>query len=128
LADSVSASHLFNQAQVSALALCNQPDAVTRLRDKIHEFSSGRRTLPQDFRPATVVLAFAGKAATVEALFTFSQVALHRCAQTLDLLNVDLRIFAIESSDEIAEEMAGDSGRPTSRISLGDNPTAGTSR
>jgi uncharacterized protein (TIGR04141 family) len=106
LDDSVSASHLFNQALVSAEALRGQPDAKERLRERIIEQSNGARDLPSDYRPQKVVLAFGGRDATPDALFTFSQVTLHRCAKRLGEMPIDLEITQITDSDEVlkAEE------------------------
>ena len=73
LDDSVSASHLFNQAIVSCEALCRDADALAEFRKRVLEQSNGRRLIAENYRPEIVVLAFGGRAATTEALFTFSQ-------------------------------------------------------
>jgi uncharacterized protein (TIGR04141 family) len=101
LDDSVSASHLFSQALVSAEALRSQPDAKSGLRQAIVERSNGTRDLPIDYRPRKVVLAFGGREATPEALFTFSQVTLNRCAKRLGEMDIELEIAEIKYSDEV---------------------------
>jgi uncharacterized protein (TIGR04141 family) len=101
LDDSVSASHLFNQAIVSSEALRRQVDALEKFRHRVHQISSGQRELPPDFRVKRVVLAFAGAAATTDNLFTFSQVTLSRCAQRLSELEIALEIAEIPDSDDI---------------------------
>jgi uncharacterized protein (TIGR04141 family) len=103
LDDSVSASHLFNQALVSAEALRSQSDAKDRLRERIAQQSNGARDLPADYRPRKVILAFGGREATPEALFTFSQVTLHRCAKRLGEMDIDLEIAQIADSDEVLQ-------------------------
>ncbi|MEV0899997.1 DUF6119 family protein [Actinoplanes sp. NPDC049802] len=105
LADSVSASHLFNQALVSAEAL-RQVDAVDAFRRVVNLASGGKREIPAGFRPSKVVLAFAGRAATPNELFTFSQVTLHRLAVRLDVMNVPLEISQIDASAEVMTEQA----------------------
>ena len=90
LDDSVSASHLFNQAIVSCEALCRHADALAEFRKRVQEQSNGHRLIAENFRPEVVVLAFGGRAATPDALFTFSQVTLARCAERLGELNVAL--------------------------------------
>jgi uncharacterized protein (TIGR04141 family) len=110
LKDSVSASHLFNQAQVSAEGLKYQPDAIERLGQKISEVSDGVRSLQEGYRPKTVVLAFAGRDASVDSLFTFSQMNLLRCAQRLNAMDIELKVCAIAS---LPEDVAKDeSERP----------------
>jgi uncharacterized protein (TIGR04141 family) len=101
LDDSVSASHLFNQAIVSCEALCRQADALAEFRKRVRDQSSGHQLIAEGFRPQVVVLAFGGRAATPEALFTFSQVTLARCAERLGELNVALEITEIPESDEV---------------------------
>ncbi|MEO3858535.1 DUF6119 family protein [Acrocarpospora sp. B8E8] len=101
LVDSVSASHLFNQALVSAEALRHHADTIIGLRGKISELSGGARTLPDDFRPTKIVLAFGGREATPEALMTFSQVTLARCAQRLAELGFELEVTEIADSSEV---------------------------
>jgi uncharacterized protein (TIGR04141 family) len=103
LDDSVSASHLFGQALVSAEALRSQSDAQAAMRDRVVQQSNGARTLPVDYRPRKVVLAFAGRAATPEALFTFSQVTLNRCAKRLGEMDIDLEITQIPYTDDVLE-------------------------
>lgn len=71
LDDSVSASHLFNQALVSADALCRQPDAVIKFRERVRAQSGDTRDLPEDFRPRKAVLAFGGREATPERSLHF---------------------------------------------------------
>jgi uncharacterized protein (TIGR04141 family) len=104
LDDSVSASHLFNQAVVSADALRRQPDARAMLQERVIEFSGGTRRIPDDFRPHKVVLAFAGRPATSDALFTFSQVTLMRCAARLADLETELEILEISDVDELMRD------------------------
>jgi uncharacterized protein (TIGR04141 family) len=101
--DSISASHLFNQAIVSAEALRRQPDARDRWREKVSEESNGARVIPADFRPGKVILAFGGREATPDALFTFSQVTLVRCAQRLGELEIDLEIAGIDESNDVVD-------------------------
>lgn len=101
LGDSVSASHLFNQAQVSVEALYRQTDALERFQERVREQSGGTREIPIGFRPHKVVLAFGGRQATLDALFTFSQVTLQRCAQRLGDFDVELLVTEIPESDEI---------------------------
>ncbi|MEU4369358.1 DUF6119 family protein [Micromonospora chersina] len=96
LDDSVSASHLFAQAQVSAEALYHQVDALERFSEQVQKQSAGKRSVPPKFRPSRVILAFAGRSATATNLFTFSQVTLHRCAQRLNDLSIELLVTAIE--------------------------------
>jgi uncharacterized protein (TIGR04141 family) len=103
LGDSVSASHLFNQAAVSAEALRRQADARLKFSERVKDISQGRISLPSNYRPSKVVLAFAGRKATAAELFTFSQVTLIRCAQRLDVVDVELEIAEIESSDEVVD-------------------------
>lgn len=101
LDDSVAASHLFNQAANSAEALTRQADAREKFREKVYEISEGKRALPDNFRPKAIVLAFAGRSASPDDLFTFSQVSLSRCAQRIDGLGLTLEIAHIDESDEI---------------------------
>jgi len=101
LDDSVSASHLFAQAQVSAEALHHQVDALSKFKEQVEAQSRGKRSIPDSFRPSRVVLAFAGRPATVQSLFTFSQVTLHRCAQRLNDLNLELLITSINDSEDV---------------------------
>ncbi|TQM01453.1 uncharacterized protein (TIGR04141 family) [Actinoallomurus bryophytorum] len=103
LGDSVSASHLFNQATVSAEALRRQADAQESFRARVREVSNGARDLPEDFRPRKVVLAFAEREATPRALMTFSQVTLARCAQRIGELDMDLEIVEIGDSEDLIE-------------------------
>ena len=103
LDDSVSASHLFNQALVSADALCRQPDAITKFRERVLAQSGDTRDLPENFRPRKAILSFGGRDATPEALFTFSQVTLVRCAERLGELNIELEIVEIPDSDKIVD-------------------------
>ncbi|MFF4089776.1 DUF6119 family protein [Streptomyces nigra] len=98
LDDSVSASHLFNQAIVSAEALRRQADTVTKMREVVTRESGGKRTIPEGFRPRKVILAFGGRRADAKSLFTFSQVTLVRCAQRLAELEVELEIIEINDS------------------------------
>jgi uncharacterized protein (TIGR04141 family) len=100
LDDSVAASHLFNQALISFEALQSQQDAREALRERIEQNSGGRRTIDaSDFRPRRIVLAFAGREASVASLFTFSQVSLYRLVDRLGLFDVDLRITSIDYSE-----------------------------
>ncbi|GAA3652578.1 hypothetical protein GCM10022267_43610 [Lentzea roselyniae] len=101
LDDSVSASHLFNQAIVSAEALRRQVDALEKFRERVRTVSNGSRDLPADFRVKEVVLAFTGGAAEAGSLFTFSQVTLTRCAQRLEELEISLTVIEIPESDEL---------------------------
>jgi uncharacterized protein (TIGR04141 family) len=101
LDDSVSASHLFNQAIVSAEALRRQVDALEKFRELVKQISGGKRLLPPDFRASRIVLAFSGGAVKAESLFTFSQVTLARCAQRLGELEISLEIGEIPDSEEI---------------------------
>lgn len=101
---SVSASHLFNQALVAAEALRRQPDAVEEMRRVVMRESAGEREIPDGFQPGKIVLAFGGRAATPEALFTFSQVTLARCAQRLAELEVELEILEIKDTPKILKE------------------------
>lgn len=101
LDDSVSASHLFNQAIVSAEALRRQVDARDEFRKKVAELSSGTHEIPADFRPQRVILAFTGGGAVADSIFTFSKIALVRCAQKLNSLGIDLEVARIDTSDEI---------------------------
>lgn len=95
---SVSASHLFNQAIVSAEALRRQPDALTKMQEVVRRESGGKRAIGDDYRPRKVVLAFGGGKATPNSLFTFSQVTLARCAQRLGELEIELEIINISAS------------------------------
>src|SRR5262245_25233914 len=90
LDDSVSASHLFNQAIVSAEALRRQVDALAGFRQRVEAVSAGKRAIIAEFRPQKVVLAFGGREAKPEALMTFSQVTLARCAQRIAELDAVL--------------------------------------
>jgi uncharacterized protein (TIGR04141 family) len=101
LDDSVSASHLFNQALVSAEALRRQVDAMELFQAEVRMQSNGAQEVPSNFRPKKVILAFGGREATSDALFTFSQVTLVRCAQRLAELEVDLEIAEIIESNEV---------------------------
>ncbi len=103
LDDSVSASHLFNQALVSAEALCRQVDALARLKERVAKQSDGGRTLPDRFRPSNVVFAFAGRPATLDALFTFSQVTLHRCVQRLSDFGINVLVTEIADGADVVE-------------------------
>jgi len=106
LDDSVSASHLFNQALVSAETLRSQADAQAAMRERVTQQSNGARTLPADYRPRKVVLAFAGREASPEALFTFSQVTLNRCARRLGEMDIELEVTQIPYSDEVLSDSA----------------------
>jgi uncharacterized protein (TIGR04141 family) len=76
----LAASHLFIQAQVSADALRDEPEAMLHLAAKIRRLDPGRElTSPPD----TVVLAGAGRPWSVDSLFTLSQIALLRLDRTL---------------------------------------------
>ncbi|MDN3284288.1 TIGR04141 family sporadically distributed protein [Streptomyces thermocarboxydus] len=101
---SVSASHLFNQALVAVEALRRQPDTVSKMQEVVRRESKGKRDIPDDFQPTKVVLAFGGRPATPEALFTFSQVTLARCAQRLAELEVELEILEIKDTPKILKE------------------------
>lgn len=101
LDDSVSASHLFNQAIVSAEALRRQADARDEFRKKVDELSGGTHTIPADFRPYRVILAFSGGGAVADSIFTFSKIALVRCAQKIEAMGIDLEIARIGPSDEL---------------------------
>jgi uncharacterized protein (TIGR04141 family) len=103
LDNSVSASHLFNQAIVSAEALKREPLAQQRFRERVLEIGNGARTLPDGYRPRKVVLAFGGRSATPLAFFTFSQVTLVRCAQRLRMLDVELEVMEVEDSKELGK-------------------------
>ncbi|MEU8488991.1 DUF6119 family protein [Streptomyces sp. NPDC048641] len=104
MGDSVSASHLFNQAIVSAEALRRQADALSKFQMVVDRESQGKRSIPDTFRPGKVVLAFGGRKATPEALFTFSQVTLARCAQRLAELEVDLEILELHDSSQLLKD------------------------
>lgn len=104
LKDSVSASHLFNQAVVAVEALRRQPDARKRLRQRVDETSTDGRTLQPDYQPRKVVLAFSGLPARPESLFTFSKVTLLRCARRLEDLDCRLEILGIPSSTEVKDQ------------------------
>ncbi|MFJ4985103.1 DUF6119 family protein [Streptomyces sp. NPDC088732] len=101
---SVSASHLFNQALVAVEALRRQPDTVPKMQEVVRRESHGKREIPHDFQPTKVVLAFGGRPATPEALFTFSQVTLVRCAQRLAELDVELEVLEIQDTPRILRE------------------------
>lgn len=101
LDDSVSASHLFNQAIVSAEALRRQVDARDTFRIRVEELSKGTHVLPLDYRPSRVILAFSGGGAIAESIFTFSKIALARCAQRLGDLEIRLEIARLSESDDI---------------------------
>ncbi|WOT34261.1 DUF6119 family protein [Streptomyces coeruleorubidus] len=101
---SVSASHLFNQALVAVEALRRQPDTVSKMQEVVRRESEGKRDIPDDFQPTKVVLAFGGRLTTPEALFTFSQVTLARCAQRLAELEVELEILEIKDTPKILKE------------------------
>ncbi|MGW6210893.1 DUF6119 family protein [Streptomyces sp. NPDC055109] len=101
LDDSVSASHLFNQAIVAAEALRRQPDTVKKMQEVVRRESGGKRDIPDDFQPAKIVLGFGGRAATPQSLFTFSQVTLARCAQRLAELEVQLEVLEIKDTSKI---------------------------
>lgn len=99
---SVAASHLFNQALVSAEALAGQPDARDDFVRKVSDLSGGSIILSGGYRPTKVVIAFAGGGtSTEEGLFTFSQVSLSRCALRLETMNIELQIGRIEETDEV---------------------------
>jgi uncharacterized protein (TIGR04141 family) len=83
LGDSVAASHLFNQAIVSAEALRLQVDARDNFRTEVTRVSGGAHEVPIDFKPSRVLLAFSGGGAIGDSIFTFSKIALVRCAQRL---------------------------------------------
>ncbi|TCO53651.1 TIGR04141 family sporadically distributed protein [Actinocrispum wychmicini] len=74
------ASHLFIQAQVSADALRDEPEAMLQLVGKIRDLDPERVLAAP---PDTVVLAAAGRAWRVDSLFTLSQIALLRLDRTL---------------------------------------------
>ena len=101
LDDSVSASHLFNQAIVSAEALRRQVDARDKFRLQVEQLSQGAHVLPVDYRLTRVVLAFSGGGAISGSIFTFSKIALARCAQRLGELEIRLEIARLSESDEI---------------------------
>nr|WP_194239890.1 DUF6119 family protein [Amycolatopsis sp. YIM 10] len=101
LDDSVAASHLFNQAANSAEALVHDDEARAKFCAKVNEVSAGARSLPGDFKPTSVVIAFAGRKSNPEDLFTFSQVSLNRCARDISSLGLNLEISIIEESEDI---------------------------
>ncbi len=103
LGDSVSASHLFNQVIISAEALRRQLDAREEFRKRVHKEGNGSHAVSADFTPSRVVLAFSGGGAVSDSIFTFSKIALARCAQRLGELAIDLEIARINESDEIVE-------------------------
>ena len=92
LDDSASASHLFNQALVSAEALRRHVDARDNFAARALELSGGTHVVPPDFTPRRVVLAFSGGGAVKDSIFTFSKIALARCAQRLNELVILLEI------------------------------------
>ncbi|MFJ2593298.1 DUF6119 family protein [Streptomyces erythrochromogenes] len=102
--DSVSASHLFNQAVVSTEALRRQPDAISKMREVVAKESGRGREIPHNFQPRKVILAFGGREATPAALFTFSQVTLVRCAQRLAELGAELEVLEIKDTPKILAE------------------------
>ncbi|MCZ7437737.1 TIGR04141 family sporadically distributed protein [Micromonospora sp. WMMC241] len=90
-------SHLFAQGVTSYDALRYDAQARTRFRDLVRA-QPGGPDLPDDFRPRTVVYAIAlsaGRALTVDSLFTFAQVALYQAVKTLRAEGVDVEIVAI---------------------------------
>ncbi|MBW0088978.1 TIGR04141 family sporadically distributed protein [Pseudonocardia sp. KRD-184] len=103
LDDSVSASHLFNQAVVSAEALRRQVDALENFRTRVEAESGGTHHVATGYRPAQVVLAFSGGGAVADSIFTFSKIALARCAQRLEEMAIDLMITRIGESNEVVE-------------------------
>lgn len=74
------ASHLFIQAQVSADAIRDEPEAMAELDAKVRALDP-ERALPS--APDTVVLAAAGRSWSVDTLFTLSQIALLRLDRSL---------------------------------------------
>jgi uncharacterized protein (TIGR04141 family) len=80
LGRATAASHLFIQAQVSADALRDEPEAMLQLVGKIRNLDPERVLAAP---PDTVVLAAAGRSWNVDSLFTLSQIALLRLDRTL---------------------------------------------
>jgi uncharacterized protein (TIGR04141 family) len=103
LDDSVSASHLFNQAIVSAEALRRQVDARDEFRRRVEDLSKGSHEVPADFKPRRVILAFSGGGAVADSIFTFSKIALVRCFQKIESMGIDVEVTRIAVSDEVVE-------------------------
>lgn len=72
-------------------------------RKRVHKEGNGSHAVSADFTPSRVVLAFSGGGAVSDSIFTFSKIALARCAQRLGELAIDLEIARINESDEIVE-------------------------
>ncbi|MEV4544748.1 DUF6119 family protein [Micromonospora echinaurantiaca] len=90
-------SHLFAQGIVSYEALRYQQDARATFLDVVRQQPNGR-DLGQEFRPTKVVYAIAldaGRAVTVDALFTFAQVALYQAMKTLRNEGVEVEVVGI---------------------------------
>lgn len=93
---SAPASHLLAQALVSALALCNDNEARTRLRERIAEAGGDPSAVSR--RPRRVLLVFArpgGRPITPESLFTFTRVSLVRHADQLRGLGVEVEVTTV---------------------------------
>ncbi|MBN9791796.1 hypothetical protein DMP17_24790 [Pseudonocardia sp. TMWB2A] len=108
LDDSVSASHLFNQAVVAVESLRRQPDARVAFLRKVDEISNGDFSLPATYSPERVILAFTGGGSVADSIFTFSKITLVRCAQRLGDMGVELQIARLAETDEIIQLEAED--------------------
>lgn len=91
LTRATAASHLYVQAEVSATALRDEPEALEQLRQKARELDPQRKSVT----PSTVVLAIGGRTWDVDRLFTLSQLGLLRLYRSVRALQMDLRFADI---------------------------------
>ncbi|MEO3809440.1 DUF6119 family protein [Sphaerisporangium sp. B11E5] len=102
-------SHQLNQALISIQALFYQAEARLKFAAMVAEFSGGRITVPEDFRPRKVVLAMLlkGKELTADSLYPFTQAALVTMADTLMRDHgVTVEVVGIPAEGMIGEEAA----------------------
>ncbi|QUQ62651.1 TIGR04141 family sporadically distributed protein [Kutzneria sp. CA-103260] len=92
LGQATAASHLFVQAQVSADALREEPEALRQLDDKVRAIAPMRGFAEV---PDKVVLAIAGRPWSVDRLFTLSQLALLRLDRTLHSQRIALQFAEV---------------------------------
>jgi uncharacterized protein (TIGR04141 family) len=91
LGRATAASHLYVQADVSATALRDEPEALAQLRHKVQALDRKRTSVT----PSAVVLAIGGRAWDVDKLFTLSQLGLLRLYRSVRSLQMDLRFADI---------------------------------
>lgn len=91
-------SHLFNQALISAESLFLRHDARASFADLVGKTSCGKRSLPDGWRPAKVVLAMRvdrQAPLTPGTLFPNAQIALAHLTQTLARYGIEVEVIVI---------------------------------